>query len=78
MRSENNLKTPKFHWILHVVYITEHGCPMMYGGSRGENFGKLELKDNVKITNKVKDNLNFDVSCRIDNEYIIIDNISTT
>ena len=77
IRGGNNLKTPKFHQMLHVVdYITRHGCPMNYDGSRGENFGKLKIKDNAKLTNKQKDTLNFDISRRISEEDVV-DQIST-
>ena len=77
MRSENNLKTLKFHQILHVVdCITRHCCPINYAGSRGDNFSKLKIKDNANLTSKVKDTLNFDIRCRIAEEDIV-DNIST-
>ena len=73
----NNLKTPKSHQISHVIdYITRHGCPINYDGSRVENFGKLKKKNNSKLTNKVKDTLNFDIRCRISEEDIV-DHIST-
>ena len=63
IRKGNNLKTPKFHQMLHIVdYIKRHGCPMNYDGSRGENFGKLKIKDNAQLTNKQKETLNFDIS----------------
>ena len=53
IRGGNNLKTPKFHQMLHFVdYIQRHGCPINYDGSRGENFGKLKIKDNARLTNK--------------------------
>ena len=52
----NNLKTPKFPQMLHVInYVSRHGCPMNYDGSSSENFGKLKIKDSVKLTNKKKD-----------------------
>ena len=72
MRKGNNLKTPKFYQILHVIdYITRHGCSMNWDGSRGETFGKLKIKDNAKLTNKYKDTLNSDISCRISEEDIV-------
>ena len=71
-RGGNNLKTPKFHQMLHVCdYIQRHGCPMNYDGSRGENFGKLKIKDNAKLTNKQKGTLNFDIGRRISEEHVI-------
>ena len=49
----NNLKTHKVNQILHIVeYIKCHGCPINYDGSRGENFGKLKIKENTQLTNK--------------------------
>ena len=58
MRRGNNLKIPKFHQILYVVgYIKRHGCPINYDGSRGENYGKLIIKDNAKLTNKQRTQL---------------------
>ena len=72
IRGGNNLKTPKFHQMLHVVdYIERHGCPMNYDGSRGENFGKLKIKDNARLTNKQKDTLNFDIGRRISEEDVV-------
>ena len=72
IRTGNNLKTPKFHQMLHIVdYIKRHGCPMNYDGSRGENFGKLKIKDNAQLTNKQKETLNFDISRRISEEDIV-------
>ena len=66
------MKTPKFHQILNVIdYIGRHGCTIKYDGSRGENFGKLKIKDNAKLTNKEKDTLNFDISRRISEEEIV-------
>ena len=51
----NNLKTPKFHQMLHVVdYITKHSCPMNYDGSRGENFGKIKIKTMSNSQTKLK------------------------
>ena len=41
---------------------------MNYDGSRGENFGKLKIKYNAKVTNKEKDALSFDTSWRISKE----------
>ena len=76
-RKGNGLKTPKFHQMLHIVdYIQRHGCPLNYDGSRGENFGKLKIKDNAKLTNKQKENLNFDIAKRISEEDIV-DQMST-
>ena len=54
-RGGNNLKTPKFHQMLHLCdYIQRHGSPLNYDGSRGENFGKVKIKDNAKLTRKDK------------------------
>ena len=39
-------------------------------------FGKLKIKDNVKLTNKEKDTLNFDISRKI-SEKDIVDHLST-
>ena len=75
-RGGNGLKTPKFHQMLHVCdYIKRHGSPSNYDGSRGENFGKIKIKDNAKLTNKQKETFNFDIGCRISEEDII-DNAS--
>ena len=55
MRSGNNLKAPKFHQILHVIdYITRHGCPMNYDGSRGDCFGEPKLKIMPSSQTKLK------------------------
>ena len=59
-----------------VDYITRHGCPINYDGSRGENFGKFKIKDNVNFTNKQKDTLNFNIGRKISEEDIV-DEIST-
>ena len=72
VRGGNNLQTPKFHQMLHIThYIERHGCPMNYDGGRGENFGKIKIKDNAKLTNKQKDTLNFDIGRRISEEDVI-------
>ena len=72
IRGGNGLRTPKFHQMLHVVdYIKRHGSPINYDGSRGENFGKILIKDNAKLTNKQKETLNFDIGRRISEEDII-------
>ena len=72
MRREDNLKTPKFHQTLHVVYyITKYGFPMNYDGSRGDIFGKLRIKANTKLTNKDKEPINSDIGCRISEENIV-------
>ena len=34
---------------------------MNYNGSRDENFGKLKIKDNAKLTNNQKNILNFNI-----------------
>ena len=53
VRKGNNLKTPKIHQVLHVIdYITIHGCPMNYDGSRGESFGTFKIKDNTSSLTK--------------------------
>lgn len=71
-RGGNNLKTPKFHQMLHVCdFISRHGSPINCDGSRGENFGKVKIKDNAKKTNMQKDTLNFDISKRIAEEEIM-------
>ena len=44
--------------------------------ARSENFGKLKIKDNVKLTNKQKDVLIFYIS-RIISEEDTVDDIST-
>ena len=60
--------------MLHVIdYITRHGCPINYDGSRVGNFGKLKIKDNAKLTNKQKNTFNFDIGRRIPEEYIVDD-----
>ena len=44
----NNLKTLKFHIMLHIVdYITRNGCPIKYDGYCGEYIDKLKIK--IKI-----------------------------
>ena len=48
---------------------------MNYDGSKGENFGKIKIKDNAKITNKRKLTFNFDIGRRISEEDVI-DNAS--
>ena len=50
IRGDNNIKTPKFHKMLHIVnHITQHGYPMSYDGSRGANFGKLKINDKANL-----------------------------
>ena len=72
VRKGNNLKTPKFHQVLHIVdYIIRHGSPMNYDGSRGEYFGKTKIKDNAQLTNKQRETLNFDISRRLTEEDIV-------
>ena len=72
IRGGNGLKTPKFHQMLHIAdYIQRHGCPMNYDCSRGENLGKLKIKDNAKRTNRQKDALSFDIARRIPEEDIV-------
>ena len=44
---------------------------MIYDGSRGENFGKLKIKDNTKLTNKEKETLTFDIGYNISEEDIV-------
>lgn len=62
IRGGNSPKTPKFQQMLHVVdYITMYGYPMNYNGSRGENYGKLKIKDNAKLTKTRKNTLNLDI-----------------
>jgi len=71
-RGGNGLKTPKFHQMLHVCdYIQRHGSPLNYDGSRGENFGKVKIKDNAKLTRKQKGAFNFDIGHRISEEDLI-------
>ena len=71
-RGGNGLKTPKFHQMLHVCdYIKRHGSPLNYDGSRGENFGKIKIKDNAKLTRKQKGAFNFDIGRRISEEDVI-------
>ena len=78
VRGGNNLKTPKFHSMLHIVdYIKRHGCPMNYDGSRGENIGKTKIKDNAKRTNQQKHTLHYDIGKRI-SECDIVDHVSTS
>ena len=62
--------------MLHVCdYIKRHGSPLNYDGSRGENFGKVKIKDNAKLTRKQKGAINFDIGRRISEEDLI-DNAS--
>ena len=76
LRGGNGLKTPKFHQMLHVCdYTQRYGTPINYDGSRGENFGKVKIKDNAKLTRKQKVAFNFDIGRRISEEDII-NNIS--
>ena len=72
----NGLKTPKFYQMLHLcAYIQRHGSPLNYNGSRGEDFGKVKIKDNAKLIRKQKGVFNFDIGHRISEEGII-DNAS--
>ena len=72
VRQGNNLQTPKFHQMLHITdYIKRHGYRTNYDGSRGENFGKIKIKDNARLTNKQKDTLNYDIGRRISEEDVI-------
>ena len=65
-RSGNELKTPKFHQMLHICdYIIKFGPPSSFDGSRGENLGKTIIKDSAQRTNKDKTTLNFDIATRI-------------
>ena len=52
-------------------YITRHGSPLTYDGSRGGNFGKAKIKYNAKLTRKQKNAFNFDIDRRISEEDII-------
>ena len=71
-RSGHGLHTTKFHQMLHTIdTIQRHGAPINYDGSRGENFGKILIKDNAKLTNKQKDTLNFDIGRRVSEENIV-------
>ena len=36
-----------------------------------QNFEKLKIRDNTKLTNKQKDTVNFDMSRRIQDEHIV-------
>ena len=65
-RRGNNLKTSWLHQIIHIVYnITQHSCHMDSDISRGKRCGKLNIKDNTKLSNNEKEILNCDNSCRI-------------
>ena len=55
--------------------MKRHGSPLNYDGSRGENFGKIKIKDNAKLTNKQKLTFNFNIGRRISEEDVI-DNAS--
>ena len=58
--------------MLHVTdYIMRHGSPVNYDGPRGENDGKVKIKDNAKLTNRQKSKLNFDNGKRISEEDVI-------
>ena len=58
--------------MLHVIdYIARHSFPINYDGSRGDNFSNSEIKNYAKINNKEKNTLNFDISCRISEGYIV-------
>ena len=71
-RAGNNLKTPKFHQMLHLCeYIIKYGPPSGFDGSRGECLGKTKIKDNAQRTNKEKSTLNFDIATRIYEEDLI-------
>ena len=64
--------------MLHIIdNISRYGCQINYDGSAGENFGKLKIKDNTKLTNKEKDTLKLYMSRRISEENIV-DHIFTT
>ena len=59
--------------MVHILdYVKRHGCPMNYDGWRGEIFGKLKNKENVKFTNKQKDKLNFFIGCKISEKDVIV------
>ena len=60
--------------MLHICdYIQRHGSPLNYDGSRGENFGKVKIEDNAKLTRRQKVVLNFDIGRRISEEDLIDD-----
>ena len=59
---ESYLKIPKFYYIIHIVdYITIYGYPMSYDGSMSENFDKLKITYNAKLTKKEKETLKCDI-----------------
>ena len=58
--------------MLHLCdYIKRHKTPLNYNGLRGDNFGKVKIKDNAKLTRKQKGPFNFDIVRRISEEDII-------
>ena len=60
--------------MLHVCdFIKQYSPPLDYDGSRGEQFGKMKIKDNTRISNKQKLTFNFDIGHRI-NDGGVIDN----
>ena len=42
-----------------MIILKRHESPLNYDGSRGENFGKVKIKDNAKLTRKQKGAINF-------------------
>ena len=51
---------------LHIFdYIQRYGCPMNYDGSRGENIGKTNIKDNAERASQQKSTLHYNISKRI-------------
>ena len=65
MRGGNDLQTHKFHQMLHITdYVEQHGCQMNYDSCRGENAGKIKIKDIARLTSKEKQSLNFDIDSR--------------
>jgi hypothetical protein len=72
VRGGNGLKTPKFHQMLHITdYIQRFGSPLNFDGGRGENFGKVKIKENARRTNKDRNCINFDIGTRISEEDVI-------
>jgi hypothetical protein len=72
VRPGNNLKTPKFHQMLHIPeYISLFGAPSNVDGSRGEHHGKTLIKDNAKNTNKQRDTMNFDIARRLAEDKLV-------
>ena len=66
------MNTPIFHQILYSInYIRIHGASLNFDGSRDGNYGKLKIKDNIKLTRKEKVLFNFNIDRRITEDDVV-------